>query len=179
MKNIILLFSAAVLLFASCKKDDKNDTTSQPTTQSYEQRIAGQWDLVAVSYDTEIPNIQDPTEPAIQVSGEGKDVSGKFILTRNPNEIDYNLNFTAEVDPFNSGTAIPVPVNFGSSGTWTTTSDASKLIVTDENDEEILFNVDVNEQNKQTFSATITQTINMGIPLSLAVDIVLSFERAN
>lgn len=136
--------------------------------------------MVAVSYDTEIPNFLNPGSPAIVVAGDGKDVSGRFELTRNPNEIDYNLNFMAEADILGTGMPVELPVNFASSGTWTTTSDGSKLIVTDEDGEEILFNVEVNEQDKQVFSSTLSQSgSDFGLPITLEIDILLTFERAN
>ena len=176
MKKIVFLLCALTLSIASCKKE-KKDAASTP--QTYEDRVAGNWDLVAVSYETEIPDLSGSGGGPISIAGEGKDVSGTFILTKNPNEINYILSFNAELDPLNTGNPVEFPVNFASSGVWTTTSDASKLIVTDDNGEEILFNVEVNEQNKQVFSSTLSQSINVGIPITLEVDIVLTFERGN
>ena len=180
MKKLILLISCFALTFVSCKKEDKDDSTPTPKAQTYEERVTGEWDLVAVSYDTEIPNLLNPGSPSIPVAGNGKDVSGRFELTRDPNEIDYNLNFKAEVDLMGTGSPMELPINFGSTGTWTTTSDDSKLIVTDEDGEETLFSVKVNEQNKQVFSSTLIQSgSDFGLPITLEVDILLTFERAN
>lgn len=180
MKKILLLISCFTLALSSCKKEDKESTDPTPQPQTYEQRVTGEWDLVAVSYDTEIPNFLNAGSPPIVVAGDGKDVSGRFVLTQNPNEIDYNLNFMAEADILGTGMPVELPVNFASSGTWTTTSDGSKLIVTDEDGEEILFNVEVNEQDKQVFSATLSQSgSDFGLPITLEIDILLTFERAN
>ena len=179
MKKILLLLFAFTLSLASCKKDDKDDSNTEPAPQTYEQRIEGEWDLVAVSYDTEIPDLTGGGSPT-PIAGNGKDVSGDFNLTRDPNRVVYDLNFKAELDPFGTGSGFEIPVNFESSGDWTTTSDASKLIVTDDMGEEIIFDVEVNEQNKQVFSSAITESVDLlGFPLSLEVDLLLTFERDN
>lgn len=178
MKKLSLLLFVFILAFASCKKKDKESTTPQATPKTYEEKLEGEWNLVAVSYATEIPDIVGGGAP-IQIAGNGTEVSGDFDLTRNPNRVVYDLSFKAEADPFNTGTPTEIPVNFASAGDWTTTSDASKVIVTDDLNQEIIFNVEVNEDNKQVFSATIMETINMGLPITLAVDVVLSFERDN
>lgn len=175
MKKIALFLFAFAIALTSCKKEDKDSTTT-PTPKTFEEKLEGNWDLVAVTYSTEIPDLLGGGAPT-PVAGNGTEVSGDFDLTRNPNRVEYNLNFKAEVDPFGTGSPIEVPVNFESSGDWTTTSDASKVIITDDLGQEIIFNVDVNEENKQVYSATITESVNVLVPITLEVDMILTFER--
>lgn len=174
MKKIALLFLLLGISLGSCNKDDDHECpTSNP--YPYETKLAGAWDLVAVEYATEIPDLLGGGAP-IPVEGTGTNVSGDFTLTRNPNEVDYSFAFTATVD-LGTGFPIPIPVNFSGNGTWTTTTDESKVIIQDETlGEELILDVVENENNRQVFESTMTQNFQ---GLSLEVGILLTFERDN
>ena len=165
MKKLIA-FSLAIFAFSltSCK-DDNVSTNEDPN--NYEARLEGTWDLEKVHYDTEIPALGggSPTP----VTGDGKNVNGNITLTRNPNNFTYDFSFDADL------AGLPIPVNQQGSGTWTTSRDNSKLIVTDENGEEIVFVVVSNEAKKQVYTTTISETVQQ--IFTLEVDLDLEFSR--
>lgn len=165
MKNWLLMSLAlSAIVFTGCK-DDNISTDADPS--NYEARLAGTWDLDKVYFDTEIPSFDGTSDPT-PVSGEGTNVKGNISLTRNPNKFDYTFSFDANI-------GIPIPVNQTGSGTWTTTRDDTKLIVTDESGEEIVFEVITNSEKKQVYTTTITQTFQN--VFSLEVDLELEFSR--
>lgn len=171
-----LIFALAIISMAlACKKDDN----CQPVTSyeyPYEQRLEGNWDLVGVEYDTELPDISGSGQ-TIPVSGSGTNVSGTFDLSRDPNNVDYNFSFTALADITGTGFPVPIPVNFSSTGEWTTTSDEKHLLITDDNGETLVFDVEENQEDTQIFTSTISENFQ-GI-FTLEVFVRLSFERAD
>ncbi len=165
MKRLFAIVLLSLCLLPSCKKDQGDE--APPT---YEDRLEGSWDLVAVSYSTVIPNFQDPTQAGFPVAGDGTEVSGSFELRRNPHEVDFNFSFNASVMGFPS-----IPVQRSGSGSWTTTSDEKMLIVTTDDGESYQFEVLVNEPKQQIFAGNFTETFNN--LFSLEVETELEFSR--
>lgn len=169
MKKLISLsLLSLALCIGACKKDDKGTDDN-----SYEARLAGTWDLKSVKYKADIPDIIGGGTPT-HVEGAGTGVSGNFILKRNPNTLTYNYSFTASVDPFNSCTEIPIPVSAAGQGDWTTTTDGSKIIIT-EDSTSTTFSVITNEPKRQVFTSTISQNVS-GL-FTVDVDVELEFTR--
>ncbi len=166
MKKLLLSGLAILALTISSCKDDNISSFEPPA--NYEDRLAGTWNLERVIYDTEIPDLTGGTG-STPVHGEGTNVSGTFTLSQDPNEFDYEFRFGVNL------MGIALPINQQGSGTWTTTRDDSKIIVTDESGEEIVFNVIVNEEKKQVYTTTVTQ--NLQNVLTLDVDLELEFSR--
>ncbi len=165
MKKLFALSLAIFALTITSCKDDNISSNEDPN--DYEARLEGTWDLEKVHYDTEIPALTggDPTP----ISGEGNNVNGNITLTRNPNTFTYDFNFDADFS------GLPIPVGQKGSGTWTTSRDNSKLIVTDDTGQEIVFVVVSNEAKKQVYTTTISQSVQ-GI-FTLEVDLELEFTR--
>ena len=167
----LILLSTSAALFISCAKEAKFIPLED---QPYEQRLEGVWDLKGVKYAAEFPNPQNPLQ-TINIEGEGEDVEGLFVLGHDPNDIDYAYNFVANLQLFDSVPAIPVPVEQAGSGTWSATSDESRIFVTEDNQTSYTFVVKENSLNRQVYETTIQETI-MGV-FTLEVDAELTFER--
>ncbi|WP_417590963.1 hypothetical protein [Owenweeksia hongkongensis] len=172
--SLLTLIASFVILF-SCKKEDKESVIQLVSEFPYEKRLEGSWKLKAVEYDSEIPDFTGSGSPT-RVSGSGVSVNGKINFQRNPNLMDYNFAFIAMVDLTGTGFPLPIPIDFEGSGEWTTTSDQSKVILTD-GETEFIFDVLVNEEDIQVLETTISQDFQ-GI-LSLEVDVVLTFDKVN
>jgi|GEM_PF-1029782 len=165
----LLFVTAAVGGLTGCKEDSNNNTPSQ----TLEDRLVGEWTMTALFYDTEIPN---PAVPGttIPLSGNADNVSGDFIVTQNPNEVDYTLIFSVTLPPPLVG---GVPINIARSGTWTVTGDEKRVIVEDaSNGELILYDVLVNEPNRQVWASEVPFSIP-GTGLTLFSDIEFTLER--
>ncbi len=165
----VLLILGVFTLGISCKKKDKPTKVEEPT---FEERLEGTWNLKAVKYDSEIPSLTggDP----VPVNGEGTEVGGSIKLTRNPHKFEYDFSFNASIDP-GLGSPVTVPIQQAGTGTWTTTSDNSKIITTADSGEEVIFNVKINEANRQVYETTVTQDIQ-GF-FSIEADLELEFQR--
>lgn len=167
MKTWLTLATAIILgfSFSSCKDDNISNTEPE----NYEDKLAGTWNLQSVHYETEIPDFGTGNGPT-PVSGDGQNVDGTFVLTQDPNNFTYEFSFDANVQGF------PLPVDLIGEGAWTTTRDNSKLIVTDsDTGEEIVFNVAVNEENKQVYQTSVVQDVFQGI--TLTIDLDMEFTR--
>lgn len=160
-----------LIFFVSC---DKEADIPSLEDLPYEQRLEGIWDLKAVTFSTQIPNPQNPLQ-TIDIEGEGEDVSGLFVLSHDPNNLDYRYEFTANLSLADSLPAVPVPVEREASGSWSATSDESRIFVTEEDQTAYTFIVKENSLNRQVYETTFEETI-MGI-FTIEVDVSLQFER--
>ncbi len=152
---LIPLLASLAFLF-SCKKENKDVVIQIVTEFPYEQKLEGNWKLQAVEYDSEIPDITG-SGTTTKVSGSGVSVNGNINFQRNPNLMEYNFGFIAMIDLTGIGFPLPIPINFDGAGEWTTTSDQSKVILTDGGDE-FIFDVLVNDIDKQVLETTISQS---------------------
>lgn len=166
MKKWLTFSTLFLTLFLFSCKDDNISSYEPPT--NYEDKLAGTWNLDKVIYDTEIPDFNGTG--STPVHGEGANVDGTIVLSQDPNKLTYDFRFTADLS------GLSVPVNQSGGGSWTTTRDDTKLIVTDEQTgEELIFNVMVNEDKKQVYTTTVTQNVLNAI--TLEVDLHLEFSR--
>lgn len=169
MRKFMLLVAGLLITVAACKKENN---TAEPT---YEDRLTGTWDLKAVQYDGTTINPANPTQP-LEVKGDGTNVLGVFELTQNPNHLKYSFSFNADVKLSDTSTqSVSVPISQSGEGDWTTTSDESKLIITDTSGTIYTFNVLVNEANKQVFKTNIQETVLGLIPVN--ADVTLEFSK--
>ncbi len=166
MRKILLFIAIFGLVFSSCKKN--NDGGEEPNPPTYEDRMTGTWDLKSVDYDSEFINPLNPTS-TLQFMGAGSDVSGTFIFTQNPNEVNYSYNFKVDAD---SLSPTPIPVNDEGSGTWATTADDSKIIITTP-EQELILKVAENNPNRQVFQTTAEQEVFPGFSVTADLDLVL------
>ncbi|HBF19080.1 MAG: hypothetical protein CMI36_06520 [Owenweeksia sp.] len=146
------IVAVAVLALAACKKDKSGSQNTNQTT--YEERLVGDWDLTAIHYKTVIPN---PTggEP-INVDDDGQDVSGEFNINKDPNQVNMDISFTANVPtPFG---VLPVPISQQTAGTWTVSADNSTIYLESEG-ETLILEVKKNEENLQVFESVIPNNI--------------------
>ncbi len=155
----------------SCKKDV---VLASLEDQPYEQRLEGIWELTSVEYESEIPNPQNPLQ-TIEIDGSGEDVEGIFVLGHDPNQLDFSYEFLANIQLVDSVPPIPIPVERDGSGTWSATSDESRIIITEDDQTTYTFIVKVNELNKQVYQTTIEETI-LGV-FTIEVDVELTFVR--
>lgn len=167
---LILMFIA--LITASCAKDAK---LSGRDEMSFEQRLEGAWELIAVKYSSEFPNPQNPLQ-TIQVDGDGEDVEGLFVLGHDPNKLDYSYDFIANLQLVDSIPAIPVPVSRSGAGTWSATSDGSRIFVTETDQSSYTFIVKENSLNRQVYETTVEETL-LGV-FTIEVDVELTFIRS-
>lgn len=175
MKNFILILLFSASLFA-CKKDNDNggSSNSSSSTYTYEGRLNDMWELVAVEFDGAFPDPQNPFQQ-IQFSGSGTDVNGLFDLSVNPNRVNYLFSFTANVD-LGDTNSIPLPITQTGKGSWTTTSDDSKLFIDiDDSDDDQVFTVLLNEQNTQKFKTTIPYEVFPSFTIDVEAE--LTFDR--
>lgn len=149
MKKSFLLLLLVSMISLACKKER--------TEESYEERLEGQWDLVAVDYNGTAP---DPMNPGrvINFEGQGQNVQGGMEVNRDPNEVDYNFSFRANVSVSDTLPAFPFDIDESGSGTWTTTSDESTIIINGDT-ETYNFEVLTNEPDRQVLRTNITQTL--------------------
>lgn len=171
----LFLVIASISFLFSCKKEDKETVVKIVTEYPYEQRLEGEWKLKKVEYDSEIPDFTGSGE-VTNISGKGSAVNGKINFERNPHFANYNFSFIALTDITGTGFPLPLPIVLGGSGEWTSTSDQSKLILT-EGGNELIFDVLVNEEKTQVLETTISQDIQ-GL-LLLDLNLILSFERVD
>jgi hypothetical protein len=168
MKKILFSFFLISLLSA-CSKDEGLDPVSQGS--AFEQRLQGNWQLVGVKYDTEVPNPLNPTMP-IEVKGDGINVTGGHTIGYEPNTIEYSYNFTAEADF--GGTKIPIPSSREADGEWILNGAEDKIFITDEDGSTTIWDVIVNEENKQVYRGEVTETFQS---FTIVIDTELTFER--
>ncbi len=167
MKKIIpFLITSLVLSLSSCKDDNKSGTLDD----SYTARLVGVWTLKSVDYEADVNLAGTP----IPIAGSGTSLDGSIAFTQQPNTYKLDLKFNAAVD-LGGGVPIPIPIDETSQGTWTTTADDSKIIVTDDQGMTTLFEVVTNESNRQVFKGTMTQ--DAPIIGKIDVDVVLEFTR--
>lgn len=165
MKKAIFIFSLLLLVLSSCKKKMSEET--------FEERLEGNWKLVSVQYSGTAPNPLNPTA-TINFDGEGQNVQGGLEMHRNPYKVDYDFSFTANVALSDTTPAFPVDIDQSGSGTWTTTSDESTIIITEEN-QTYNFDVLTNEPDRQVLHTTITQTVFQFVTVNS--DVELEFVR--
>lgn len=166
---LTMLLAAGLLL--SCSKDAEFVPLEN---QSFEQRLEGLWTLQEVKYAAELPNPQNPLQ-VINIEGEGDDVEGLFVLGHDPNRLDYDYNFVANLQIVDSIPAIPLPVERAGSGTWSSTSDESRIFVTEDDQTSYTFVVVENTLTRQVYQTTIEETI-MGV-FTIEADVELTFVR--
>lgn len=171
MKKFLLLSVTALIGLTGCKKDD--DSNPGPTTpDTLENRlVSGTWVLTEVAYSGEVPNPLDPINP-IPFSGNGTNVSGDFNFSKNPYEMDFNFAFTASVAGAGS-----FPVSRSGSGTWTSTSDESRVVLTPDGQDDMLFDVEVNEKNKQVWTGVVPYTLPPPFSVTIMVNVDFTLEK--
>jgi hypothetical protein len=167
----LFIFLIAVFLTAACGKEA---VFVPPESKSFEQRLEGFWQLKEVKYAAELPNPQNPLQ-TINLEGEGEDVEGLFVLGHDPNNLDYAYEFVANLQVFDSIPPIPVPVEREGSGSWSSTSDESRIFVTEDDQTTYTFIIIENTLTRQVYQTTIEETI-MGI-FTIEADVELTFER--
>ncbi|MDX5325143.1 MAG: lipocalin family protein [Bacteroidota bacterium] len=146
MKRLLWLLIPA--MFFACKKDDDGNSGG------LESNLPGTWKLIAVEYSGSAPNPSNPTQ-TVPFSGSGTNVNGQFVITKDPNTINYSMFFVGEVN-LGSGQPISLPIQQSGSGTWTTTTDGKKLIMTNDSDgKTVTFNVITNTNNRQVWEGTL------------------------
>lgn len=161
----------AVGLLISCKKEV---VITALEDMPYEQRLEGIWKLQSVTYSTEFPDPQNPLQ-TIDINGDGEDVEGLFVLGHDPNELDYSYEFLANISLGNSLPEIPVPIERDGDGTWSATSDESRIFITETDQTSYTFVVLENELNRQVYQTTFEETV-MSI-FTIEVEVVLTFVR--
>ena len=161
----------AVSLLLSC---NKTATVVPLEDQPFEQRLEGIWTLVAVSFETEFPDPQNPLM-TIEIEGEGEDVNGTMVVGHDPNELDYSYDFLANIQLNDTVPPIPVPVERDGSGTWSATSDESRIFVNEDGQSEYTFEVEVNELNRQVYHTSVEEKV-FGV-FTIEVNLELTFVR--
>lgn len=169
--NGFLILMMASLLLLSCRKEAEFVPLE---SKSFEQRLEGVWVLKSVKYAAELPNPQSPLQ-TINIEGEGEEVEGLFVLGHDPNKMDYAYNFIANLQIFDSVPPIPLPIEQDGSGTWSSTSDESRIFITEEDQSTYTFIVKENSLNRQVYETTIEETL-MGF-ITIEADVELTFER--
>ncbi len=170
MKKFLTLSLILFIALTACKKDEIQKPAEQ--IPAYEQRLLGDWSLQAVQYDGLVPNPLDPLNP-IELKGNGSAISGGHTVSRNPNKIDFNYSFTAQVD-FN-GFPLPIPINQEGIGEWTLNENGDRIFITEEGEETIAWKILVNETNKQVYAAQVSQQVQGGI--TVTIDTELTFVK--
>ena len=161
----------AVGLLISCKKEV---AITPLEDMPYEQRLEGIWELQSVTYATEFPDPQNPLQ-TIDINGDGEDVEGLFVLGHDPNELDYSYAFVANISLADSLPAIPIPIERDGDGTWSTTTDESRIFITETDQTSYTFLVIENELNRQVYQTTIEETV-LSI-FTIEVEVELTFVR--
>lgn len=169
------LIIASIAFLFSCKKENKETVVKIVTEYPYEKRLEGEWKLKEVEYDSEIPDLTG-SGGVTNISGKGSVVNGRINFERNPHFTNYNFSFIGLTDITGTGFPLPLPIVLGGSGEWTSTSDQSKIILTEGSDQ-LIFDVLVNEENVQVLETTISQDIQ-GL-LLVDLNMTLSFERVD
>ena len=166
----LFIFSLIALIAISCrKKEDDGDTGS--TANTYEQRIAGTWDLDGVNYEFMLPSLIPGGSPT-QIKGSAANPQGTFNITHNPNRIDYNYSFNVSIAGFGS-----IPVDEQQSGDWTISSDEKTIYL--EHDDGTSSRLEVIEDlpNKQVYKTVVTQ--NFAVVGDVDVDTWITLIRQN
>lgn len=169
MKKFLTLAVAALVGLASCSKDDPAPAPAAPDT--LDNRLVGTWDLTSVTYSGTAPNPLNPTQ-SIPFSGTGTNTNGGFTFSKNPNEMDFDFGFTASANGMGS-----FPISRSGSGTWTTTSDGSRVILTPTGEDDMLFDVILNQKNKQVWSGTLPYTLPAPLSITILVDAEFTLEK--
>lgn len=164
----------AMVVLAISVSCNKEASLTPLEDMPYEQRLEGIWELQNVQYATQFPNPQNPLQ-TINISGEGEQVEGLFVLGHDPNEMDYRYEFVANISLADSVPAIPIPIERSGKGTWSSTSDESRIFVTEDNQTSYTFVVVENGINRQVYHTTFEETL-MGI-FTIEVDVALTFVR--
>lgn len=170
-----------IFIFAACNDDDDNSASNNGTNQQppspreeYIENLLGIWDLTDVRYSFTLPPFQQGLPP-IPISGKGEDVNGLFNMKDDPQEINYNLSFSAALPNPLTGDSIDVPISFGNRGSYSINEDATKITVTNDDSTKTVLEILLDRPNRQTF-----RTVQpLAIPLSDTVDVTaeLTIER--
>ena len=98
------------------------------------------------------------------------------MLGHDPNNLDYSYDFIANLQLVDSVLSIPVPVSREGSGTWSATSDGSRIFVTETDQSTYTFIVKENGLDRQVYETTVEETL-FGV-FTIEVDVELTFIRS-
>jgi hypothetical protein len=150
----LAFFALIALVAISCRKpDDDDDDNNGSTAQTYEQRLAGSWDLDEVDYSFELPSII-PGSPPTQIDGAANNVTGNFTITQDPNRVTWDYSFDVNITGIGS-----LPVTSAKSGDWTLSSNEEKIFIDLDDGTTSTLEVISNEENTQVFSTVVTQEV--------------------
>lgn len=126
MKKLLLTITAVTLLFAACKKDDNNNNGG--STSTTEDLLVGTWLVTDISGSG---NVQVPNFGTVPFTLQSDSISSTsyFESTKNPNNLDYNID--AQMNVIILTQATPVPYARSGSGTWTLVGEDSLHVVRD------------------------------------------------
>ena len=124
LKSLIIV--CFIILCASCSTSDDS-----PNVQVTQSDLVGTWNLTELNIDG-MANISGIPVP---VTGEGKSLNAKIILTEQPNNITASGNFivTTRLDIPGSAVTQDIPFNLDTligNGTWSLNNNG-QLIITD------------------------------------------------
>jgi hypothetical protein len=170
MKRILLL--ALFALSLACSKDDDKNNNPNTGNADLSARLVGNWEMTDLIYDATVPNPLNPFSP-INLSGPAENVYGDFIISASPNNVDYNYGFDIEspLDPTQS-----FPITQVGQGTWTVTTNGTKVVVEQSNNTTTTYTVQENAMNRQVWTARVPTTVP-GIGITVNADIRITLIR--
>lgn len=149
LKLLLSTVFISTLLVTSCKKDDKT------TTGSFDDRLEGTWMLASVNYYGEVA---DPSNVGSFVSfnGIGQNPSGQFVFTKNPDKVDYTMDFIVNMY---FGVGDPINANFHREGLgdWEYKSSDAKLFIREQPDS-LIWEIIEDSDNRQKWNTLINVT---------------------
>lgn len=173
MKYFVTTFLALFILI-SCKKEKTPDLDQGPASLS-ERILQPGWSITEIEYSGFAPNPLDTTK-IVPFSGQGTNVSGYFVFQENPNEGEFEINFTSNID-IGLSNPISFPVKENHRGNYNVWEDESHVSMW-RNDTVFDWAVVNNEVKKQTWSTTIsykfqlTATSSVTVPISVKATMV-------
>lgn len=168
MKYPVLFVLALLSLSLGCKREDPN-AGDEPQEETYEERLAGNWNLTSVDYEASFFN--PLTLQNQQIEGSGTQVQGSFNFSLDPQEFDYDYSFTASVKLADSIQAVPFPVEQDGQGTWSA-NEAGTEVTTTEDGNTVTYTVLENEANRQRFRGSFEENMQ-GFPVTVKVELLL------
>lgn len=150
----------------ACSDDDEDNGPGGLTG-----RMIGTWDMTSLTYATSIPNPLDPFNPIV-VSGSAAGVQGEFNVRYSPAQnLDYDYEFIIDDDDL----LFPIPINQTGQADWQVLANNTKVMLI-EDQETVIYDVLINEQNRQVWSGVIPFTIS-ALSISVDTDIQFTLER--
>jgi hypothetical protein len=183
------LFTSAILALTlaigigGCRKEDPKTPinlggsgigggNSVPTT--FEGRIQGKWTVKLVQYSASFE--LQPGLPPVSIGGEDVNPTGSFDINGSPNNMSYNLRFTAAFD-LGFGQPIPLPVTQNGNGTWRVENGNRRVVLSQSNGQSRTFEVLVDDLNVQVWKTQVPFQIPLGGG-GLNADAVLTLIRS-